>query len=105
MSIKDGETEYGCDYIASIKSNSLTFEQILQILQTQVAMPELEINPDNKDEYIMHDGGSIEANNGDYRWVSVSRIKIIPKTHFDIMVKYICAFYELMPISEGFQFR
>ena len=106
MTIRDGECEYGSDYVASIKSNSLTPEQIKETLIREVAMPELGINPDNPDEFEIHDGDEIEARNGDYRWVWISGIKEMPKAHFDIMIKYnICAFHELLPVSEAFTFR
>lgn len=105
MTIKDGECEYGCDHVASIKANSLSLAKIKETLIREVAMPELNINPDDKDDYEMH-GDEVEAKNGDYRWIYVSGIKPMTKAHFDIMVKYnICAFYDLLPVSEAFTFR
>jgi hypothetical protein len=106
ITIKDGETEYGSDCVASIKANNLTPRKIKETLIREVAMPELNINPDDKDEYEIHEDDEIEAKNGDYRWVYVSQIKPMPKAHFDIMIKYnICAYHELLPVSEAFQFR
>ena len=106
MTTKDGEMEYGTDNVASIKANDLTIEQIIEILNTQVAMPELDINPDDPDEYEMHPNGEIEARNGDYRWIYISGVKTMPKAHFDIMTKYnINAFFDLLPPTKGFQFR
>lgn len=107
MTIRDGECEYGTDYVASIDSNCLSPEKILETLQREVAMPELDINPDNKDEYEIYDDGKIEAHNGDYRFVWISKsFKLMPKEHFEIMKKYgICAFENLLPATEAFQFR
>jgi hypothetical protein len=106
MTIRDGEMEYGTPYIASIDSNALNSDGILKTLMRECAMPELDIDPDEPDEFEIHYDGKIEAHNGDYRWIWLDSVVVMPKAHFEIMKKYnIYAFKNLKPISNSFQFR
>jgi hypothetical protein len=108
MTIRDGDSEYNTPYIASINADKLSNDLIEKTLIREVAMPELDIDPDGEEgeEYRIHEDNKIEALNGDYRWVWIYKdFKTMPKEHFEIMEKYgICPFYNLKPVDEKSNF-
>lgn len=106
MTIRDGEMEYRTNYTASINAYNLTDKLIEDTLIRECAMAELDIDPEDPDNYEIHEDGKIEAHNGDYRWVWIDSIVRMTEKEFNIFTKFeSCCFPNLEPVTEAFKFR